>query len=198
MPSCGFSLCPRRCTHSPDTRLLVLCSCGRASPSEALGAQCPGLCQLLWDAPSPCPPPVWEGRPHGCGLAAALQGAGVPVKEGVLGVWRGWAAACAEGRRLRAPRPPETGTSARPQLSLLAEQMRRHGRSTGRTNASKLSRRGSLLNASPTSSFSSLTPCIPTSQVGSLQPAERPGCLPLESPRAGSKVGAHPPLPASL
>lgn len=183
--------------HPQPRYKAVLCSCGRES-RQAPGAQCTGLCQLLWDAPSPCPPPALEGRPHDCGLAAALQGAGVTMKEGVPGVWRGWAAACAEGRGLRAPRLLKQGSV--PGLSSPCWPSRCGGVDDPPEGPRRASLAGTApcLNASPTSSFSSLTPCIPISQVGNLQPAERPGCLPLESPRAGSKVGAHPPLPASL
>lgn len=59
--------------------------------SALVSASCCGM------SPSPCPLPAWEGNPRGWGLATGLDGAGVPVKEGIPGVWRGWAAACAEG-----------------------------------------------------------------------------------------------------
>lgn len=60
-------------------------------PSAPVSASCCGM------PPSPCPLPAWEGNPRGWGLATGLDGAGVPMKEGIPGVWRGWAAACAEG-----------------------------------------------------------------------------------------------------
>ena len=67
----------------------------REPPGE--GAQCTASASCCGMPPAPCPLPAWEGRPHGWRLAAALKGAGVPVKEGAPRVWSGWAAACAEG-----------------------------------------------------------------------------------------------------